>query len=88
MSVDDVDFLYCEHCKRHTAQSTYWDASRPDRLECRCMECQDHHSDRFINLINWLIEAYSPTLLGAKEWIEAHFPETDRWGFPVRPSAG
>jgi len=27
----------------------------PNRLDERCMECTDHHYDRFINLANWVL---------------------------------
>ena len=55
MSVDGVEFIFCWLCRRHTATLTYWDASMPNRLDERCMECTDHHYDRFINLANWVL---------------------------------
>ena len=45
MSVDGIEFMYCLRCKRHTAHSTHWDASRPDRLDTDCMECTYHRAD-------------------------------------------
>lgn len=61
-SVDSIEFLYCYRCKRETAQSTYWDSSRPNDLETHCLEHNRTWYDRKVSVLDnplQLIPMYS-----------------------------
>ena len=84
MSVDDLAFIYCNHCQRHTAHSTYWDASQPNQLDETCLECgRDYCLDRFCNLINWLLCDVNEHGISIREWVEDTFPEMPEWALSL-----